>query len=102
MLVSSACGTVEPFSSREKVRGEVAGKTRMHLETLLGIYLLRAACGAEHLVCVTSFILPTTLVGVDVFSPILQTEKLSFQRGSDLSKVSVLSQWKSLCWNLSQ
>lgn len=87
MLALSICGTGEPFSSREKVLWEVTGRTAMHLETPLGIYLLRAVHGAEHLASVIACDLPTTLVEVDVFSPILQIEA-EVQKRSNLSKVS--------------
>lgn len=80
MLALSICGTVEPFSSREKVLWEVTGRTGVHLETPLGIYLLRTVHGAEHLASVIACNLPTTLVEVDVFSLILQIGKLRFRK----------------------
>lgn len=41
----------------------------MHLETPLGIYLLRAMHDAEHLASVIACNLPTTLVEVDILVP---------------------------------
>ena len=69
MLAPSISGTVQPYSSREKVHWEVAGKTGVLLETPSGI-CLRARHGDEHLSSVMSLNLPATLAAVGVLVPL--------------------------------
>lgn len=80
MLAPSVSGTVQPYSSRENVRWQGAGKTGMLLETPSGIHL-RARPGDKHLSSVMSRNLPTTLAAVGDFSPVLQPEKLRSGEG---------------------
>lgn len=79
----------------------------MHLETSSGIHLLSARHYAKPLAPVTSFHLPITLAGQlgrdwHYQSHFTDKEAKVQRREVTCPKLIVLSQWKSLSWNLGQ